>query len=278
MKLRHWSMWCAGVLAVGYALAQNPLPPAPHQAADDDQAARPEVPAFEDEFDRAAGLGDPAARQAGEFDGAGRRAPPPPANPDDASVRRRPPPRRQDAPEGTRRPAPRGQAREPFRGPGQPGPDEEFGPPDRGPRERGGEDRPEGERRPRPDEAGRYGRRPPENRPWRARLEELEQLRQRDPKMAELIWQDMELERACMELAEQYRRAGPDRREQIRAELTEQVQKHFEVRQQRRELEIARMAEQLERLRANLKRRAENKETLIGQRVAQLLGEDVIDF
>lgn len=283
MKLGHWSLWCAVLLAMGSALAQNPLPPQPDQPGAGEagaQSGQPPVPAFDDAFDRAR-LGNQAAGNASQFDEGGGRRPLPPA-----AGRRLPTPR-QDGSEGRRRPAPpRQRAREPFRGPEQPGAEGEFDRVEPGPRE--GEFFPERERVPRRDgefEADQLGpqlptrgRRPMGERPQRGFQDEFDQLRQRDPQMAALIQQDMELERASMELAEQYRRAGPDRREEIRRELAELVAKHFEVRQQRRELEIVRLKEQLERLQASLKRRADNKETVINQRVAQLLGEDVIDF
>ncbi len=301
MKLGHGSLWFAILLVMGYAVAQNPLPPAPDRPESEDSGAEAEggaAPAFEDEFDRAAGLGDQAAGQARNDFGPGGPQPLPPA-----AGRQRPVPR-QDEPGGGRRPMPpRERAREQFRGAEQPDPEGEFGPHERGPREREGDFGPEsepgprrerdfegergprrgrdvgGERGPRRDGARPpFDRRPREDLPMRGREGDLEQLRQRDPKMAELIQQDMELERASAELAEQFRRAGPDRQEEIRGELAEVVRRHFEVRQQRRELEIVRLTEQLERLQASLKRRAENKETVIKQRVAQLLGEDVIDF
>lgn len=287
MKLGHWSLWLAILLVMAYAVAQNPLPPAPDQREPEDAGEAGEDPGkapFEEkEFDRVRGDED-AGRARGDDVPSGPHPP--------AAGRRRPVPPQHDP--GDRRPLPpHERPRDHFRDAEGPGPEGDFGPRDRGPRGReedfGSEDapgprrdpgfRPEGERGPRPHGARPpFDRHPPDDPHMRGHEEDLEALRQRDPKMADLVEKDIKLERASMELAEQFRRAGPDRQEEIRRELTELVTQHFDVRQQRRELEIERFKEQLERLQASLKRRAESKETVIRQRVAQLLGEDVIDF
>lgn len=274
MKLGHWGLWVAILLMMGYALAENPLPLAPDRAESEDSADEAEggpIPEFENEFDRVADFGDQAGdRVRGDDD---------PGEPHPSAVGRHRPVPRHKGPGGRRLMPPRERPREQFRDAEEPDPEGEVGPRERAPHEREGDFGPEDERGPRRDGARPlFDRHPDEDRPMRGRKGDLEQLRQRDPKMAELIQQDMELERASMKLAEQFRRAGPDRQEEVRRELAEVVQKHFEVRQQRRELEIVRLAEQLERLQVSLKRRAENKETVIKQRVAQLLGEDLIDF
>jgi len=108
---------------------------------------------------------------------------------------------------------------------------------------------------------------------------DIEQLRQSDPEMAKLEEADMDLDRQTHEKAEQFRRAqGTEDRDKLKAELNEIVDKHFQVRQERRELEIKRLETQLERLRASLKKRMEERQTLVKQRISNLLGDDELGF
>jgi hypothetical protein len=51
------------------------------------------------------------------------------------------------------------------------------------------------------------------------------------------------------------------------------VEQHFEVRQKRRELQVQRLAEELERLRAAIGRRNESRPAIVEQRLRDLLGE-----
>jgi len=102
---------------------------------------------------------------------------------------------------------------------------------------------------------------------------------QNDPEMAKLEEADMDLDRKTHELAEQVRRApDADDREELTKELTDTVDKHFEVRQERRELEIKRLEAQLERLRASLKKRMDERQAIVKQRISNLLGDDEIGF
>lgn len=108
---------------------------------------------------------------------------------------------------------------------------------------------------------------------------ELEYLRQTDPEMAKLEEADIELDQQTQALAEQFRRAPQgEARDKLKAELVEVVGKHFQVRQERRELEIKRLEEQLERFRASLKKRMNDRESIVKQRILNLLGDDELGF
>jgi hypothetical protein len=91
--------------------------------------------------------------------------------------------------------------------------------------------------------------------------------------MQELIEQDMRLEQQSHELAAQIRQRPPHERESLRRQLAELVEQHFEVRQKRRELQVQRLAEELERLRAAIGRRNESRPAIVEQRLRDLLGE-----
>ena len=107
----------------------------------------------------------------------------------------------------------------------------------------------------------------------------LERLRETDPEMFELEQNDRRLDRESHELAEQYRRAPEGRpRDELGAKLQETVKQHFKARQERRELEVKRLQAQLERLRGAVERRAKDADTIINQRISQLIGEEEFGF
>jgi hypothetical protein len=95
-----------------------------------------------------------------------------------------------------------------------------------------------------------------------------------DPEMYQLLKSDMDLDRQARELAMQYTRAPKDQREKIRQQVQELVDKHFEVRQQRRSLELKRLEDELKRLREAMERREKARKELVGKRVTSLLGTD----
>ena len=60
----------------------------------------------------------------------------------------------------------------------------------------------------------------------------------------------------------------------MRGDLEDVVLQQFEVRQQRRQLELERLESQLRRLREAIDKRSSSRETLIKQRIEQLVGEE----
>jgi hypothetical protein len=93
-----------------------------------------------------------------------------------------------------------------------------------------------------------------------------------DPEMRELMSQDAELERQTFRLADQVHRARPEDREMLTAQLTELVNKHFDVRQKRRELQLKRMEEELKRLRDAIKERNDSRAAIVKDRLGELIG------
>jgi septum formation topological specificity factor MinE len=82
-----------------------------------------------------------------------------------------------------------------------------------------------------------------------------------------------------MELVERNRHARePEEQEELKRALAEVVEKHFQVRQERRELELRHLEQQLDRLREAIKKRAESRELIIRQRISQLLGDNDLSF
>jgi hypothetical protein len=92
-----------------------------------------------------------------------------------------------------------------------------------------------------------------------------------DPEMMSLVQRDRQLERETRELSAQYRRANSDRRAAIKKEVEELVNKQFDVRQQRRNLELKRLEEELQRVRQAVSNRDKARKELVDRRVSELL-------
>ena len=72
----------------------------------------------------------------------------------------------------------------------------------------------------------------------------------------------------------QCRRATSDDRPKLKKQLEDLVAKHFDVRQQRRALELKRLEAELQRLREAMERRQKAREKLIQERVTDLVGHE----
>ena len=97
--------------------------------------------------------------------------------------------------------------------------------------------------------------------------------------MYELLVKDNELDNRARQLAVQYRRAPIAGRTAIKKELERLLGEHFEIRQQRRVLELKRLEKELERLRSAIELRSKARKELVGKRITQLLGEpEGLDF
>ncbi len=68
-------------------------------------------------------------------------------------------------------------------------------------------------------------------------------------------------------------------REKLKPQITELVNKHFDVRQQRRSLELKRLEDELQRLRETIDRRSKARKEIVEKRVSELIGrEDDLRF
>ena len=183
----------------------------------------------------------------GEFSQGGPGDFGPPPRDDDHPL---PPPRDKRGPDGDRPHPPRGT----FEGrPGGPPPaDHAAGPFDQGP--------------------GHFPPGPPH-------FGDIESLKKIDPEMYKVLKEDQDLEHQTRELVMQYRRAPSDQRDKLKAQVEELVNKHFEVRQQRRSLELKRLEGELQRLREAIDRRSKARKEIVEKRVSELIGrEDELRF
>lgn len=100
-----------------------------------------------------------------------------------------------------------------------------------------------------------------------------EQMKKHDPEMYELEMADLEMERKTHDLSRGFHMAPKDKQDELRKEIREVVTKHFEVRQQRRKLQLERMEKELKRMRDEIARRNDARDQVVNKRVADLTGE-----
>jgi hypothetical protein len=97
-------------------------------------------------------------------------------------------------------------------------------------------------------------------------------LQKNDPEMYKLLKDDAELDHQARELARECRQALTDERAELKKQLQELVNKQFEVRQQRRTLELKRLDTEMQRNREAIEARTKAREKIVSQRVSDLLG------
>jgi len=110
------------------------------------------------------------------------------------------------------------------------------------------------------------------------RVRWLLRLKRFDPEMFELRMRDMELYRSSRDLAERVRAAREAGRSEAEAaareKLDDVVARHFEVRQQIREAELARLERRLAELREQIADRARNRQRLIAEHTESLIHDE----
>ncbi len=96
-----------------------------------------------------------------------------------------------------------------------------------------------------------------------------------DPEMQKLSTVEARLEARARDISAHYRATTVEtQRDELRGDLEDVVLQQFEVRQQRRQLELERLETQLRRLREAIDKRSSSRDALIKQRIDQLVGEE----
>jgi hypothetical protein len=96
-----------------------------------------------------------------------------------------------------------------------------------------------------------------------------------DPEMQKLNNEEAHLEAQARDISAHYRTTTIEtERDKLRGELEDIVLQQFEVRQERRQLELQRLELQLTRLREAIDKRTSSRDELIKQRIEQLVGEE----
>ncbi|OHB66768.1 MAG: hypothetical protein A2V70_13100 [Planctomycetes bacterium RBG_13_63_9] len=106
-------------------------------------------------------------------------------------------------------------------------------------------------------------------------LASSQRLREADPELAKLLEEDSSAERLAAQLAEQYRSEKDEtKRAELKTKLEQLVNGHFDLRQQRRQREVAQLEKQLNRIRSAIENRTQAKDLIIQRHLAKLLGEE----
>jgi hypothetical protein len=100
-----------------------------------------------------------------------------------------------------------------------------------------------------------------------------------DTEMRKLFEKDMKLDRGTREAAARYQGATTEERDKIKQDVEKMVNEQFNVRQERRKLEVKRLTEQLQRVSQAVDRREKARKEIVEKRVSELLGvEKELDF
>ena len=83
----------------------------------------------------------------------------------------------------------------------------------------------------------------------------------------------MKLEQQSLRLAGQYRRAEPDKKEELAAKVRTSLSEIFDKKDQERTKQVERLEKQLKKFKENLEKRRENREAIIEKRFEKLTGQ-----
>ncbi len=124
-----------------------------------------------------------------------------------------------------------------------------------------------------PSNQGRFG----ENS--HNRFRDIEGMKRNDPERFKLLKEDAELDLKIKGLVRKFKtEKDGEQKEALRKEITELCTKHFDVRQQRRELDLARMKAWLNQMEQGIEKSRQNKDKIIEQRINSLLDDSLGEF
>lgn len=104
---------------------------------------------------------------------------------------------------------------------------------------------------------------------------EMDRIRRQDPEMFKLVERDQQLERECQMLSEEVRenRDNKEATKTSREKLATLVKEHFDVRQKQRQLRLARLEEELKKVKEAVESRQAQSEQIIKRRLNELTGD-----
>ena len=106
-------------------------------------------------------------------------------------------------------------------------------------------------------------------------LASSQRLREADPELAKLLEEDSSAERLGAPLSHDAPSEKDEtKRAELKTKLEQLVNGHFDLRQQRRQREVAQLEKQLNRIRSAIENRTQAKDLIIQRHLAKLLGEE----
>ena len=125
-----------------------------------------------------------------------------------------------------------------------------------------------------PSNQGRFMGENPHNR-----FRDIEDIKKNDPERFKLLQQDFEMDRQIKDLVRKYKaETNSEQKEVLKKEISELCANHFEVRQQRRELDLARMKAWLNQMEQGIEKSRQNKDKIIEQRINSILDDSLGEF
>lgn len=125
-----------------------------------------------------------------------------------------------------------------------------------------------------PSGPGRFSNINPHNR-----FHDFDNMRKNDPEKFKLLIAEAEMDRKIKETVRRFKaEKDPTQKEALRKQIIEMCTKHFEIRQQRRELDLARMKAWLNQMEEGVNKSRNNKDKIIDQRVKFLLDDNFGEF
>lgn len=111
------------------------------------------------------------------------------------------------------------------------------------------------------------------------RFRDMDNMRRNDPERFNLLKADAEMDWKIRDLVFKFKKENDaEKKEALRKEISELCTKHFEVRQQRREMDLARMKAWLNQMEQGLEKSRQNKDKIIEQRIKFLLDDSLGEF
>ena len=127
---------------------------------------------------------------------------------------------------------------------------------------------------------GKQGRRMLRRKLWKywPKITKLAETYRTDPELTEKLIEDSYMRNQADKLAQEYHRTKePDKKEQIKRELTELLSHQFEVRQWIRERKLSNLEKQIDQLRTELRQRLEKRDKLIQHQLKLRLEREAQD-
>ena len=103
---------------------------------------------------------------------------------------------------------------------------------------------------------------------------QMAELREKHPRLFELIQEDVDLEKKAAELAKQWKAAEAGKKDEVKAELKKVLDQHFQVREERRLYELKMVEDRLREMRIEIEERPKKKDRIVEKRMKDLLEKE----
>ena len=103
---------------------------------------------------------------------------------------------------------------------------------------------------------------------------QMTELREKHPRLFELIQEDVDLEKKATELSQQWKAADAGKKDEVKAELKKVLVQHFKVREERRLYELKMVEDRLQEMRKEIEDRQKKMDRIVSKRLNDLLEKE----